>query len=446
MNDSEDTLDSAASTFLADVGLFSEEDVDGLEDLDGGDIFSLFSNRSLQHTQQLCAMNSIIRSIYANSDSSSSDIDFGNYYNSNITCNDTIVQGTASDSNDPAILTIGRRFYVYLTPIIILIGLIGNSLSLKVFTSRRMRKQSSSYYLATLSGSDLLTLLLYVLPSWLKEASPLITGDQRLGFIDYDGVCHLYVYFAYVFRFLSVWLIVIFTVERYIGVCHPLRRREMCTTSCAGKGVISIAACSLLVFATKPALSGVYETVAGGEVHRCTSRPNFKYVSFIFDSVFAVLTTFVPFIIILSMNSLIVRKLFLHKKRQRRDKLVSPENRMKIEFTLILLTISTGFIALSLPYFVAWCKKFNLSQYMSSRTYEMNANMDEYKCIQGLVLITQTIFFINYCSNFFLYSLTGAYFRSELKHSLGYSAWQTRRASSLSLSRGMSKSTRHSWV
>ena len=35
-------------------------------------------------------------------------------------------------------------------------------------------------------------------------------------------MCSLYGLIAYVFRFTSAWIIVVFTVERYIGICRPL--------------------------------------------------------------------------------------------------------------------------------------------------------------------------------------------------------------------------------
>jgi len=71
--------------------------------------------------------------------------------------------------SDLAFLNSGKDVYAYVTPFIILIGIVGNSISLRVFCSSRMRKMSASIYLATLAISDTFVLLSYVLVEWLHR-------------------------------------------------------------------------------------------------------------------------------------------------------------------------------------------------------------------------------------------------------------------------------------
>jgi len=71
--------------------------------------------------------------------------------------------------SDLAFLNGGQDFYAFVTPFIILIGIIGNSISLRVFCSSRMRKMSASIYLASLAISDTFVLLSYVLVEWLHR-------------------------------------------------------------------------------------------------------------------------------------------------------------------------------------------------------------------------------------------------------------------------------------
>ena len=49
--------------------------------------------------------------------------------------------------------------------------------------------------------------------------------EEELEVLNSAGVCQVLFYLSYVSRFLSAWFIVTFTVERYIGVCHPLKRK-----------------------------------------------------------------------------------------------------------------------------------------------------------------------------------------------------------------------------
>lgn len=108
----------------------------------------------------------------------------------------------------------------YYTPILVFTGSIGNILSVLVFFKTKLRKLSSSYYLAALGISDT-CFLFFLFLTWLS-------------FIDVNIYnrpvwCQLITYLTYVFSFLSVWFVVAFTVERFIAVLYPLKRQTMCT-------------------------------------------------------------------------------------------------------------------------------------------------------------------------------------------------------------------------
>jgi len=57
-----------------------------------------------------------------------------------------------SMKSDMKFLNSGQNVYAFVTPFLILVGIIGNSLSLGVFCSPSMRKMSASIYLANLSS------------------------------------------------------------------------------------------------------------------------------------------------------------------------------------------------------------------------------------------------------------------------------------------------------
>jgi len=92
---------------------------------------------------------------------------------------------------------------------------LGNALSLRVFAgAARMRRLSSSMYLSAISVSDCLVLLSYVLLDWLKKGLPLWPGRHSIRWVDTSGVCESFLFTTYTFRFVSIWLIVLFTIER----------------------------------------------------------------------------------------------------------------------------------------------------------------------------------------------------------------------------------------
>ncbi|XP_063406086.1 thyrotropin-releasing hormone receptor-like [Mytilus trossulus] len=326
--------------------------------------------------------------------------------------------------SDPVTYRDGRLFYVYLTPVILIIGILGNSLSLNVFMSKNMRGMCASAYLAALSASDLSTLIFYVTVEWLRRGIVYIYPETKMAFLEYNGFCQVLMYLSYVSRFLSSWLVVAFTVERYIGVCHPLRRRHICTKSSTRRiiAVICLLSCILVLY--KPVLSGVYYSADGTQY--CTSNKRYDFPSFVLDSAFAVTITLVPFLIITILNILIVRKLVYTNKRQQHytvktnniqsvksaNIIRTEESIIKLEFTLILLAVSFFFIAFNVPYFTIWCRNFIYNKYISQTD---SVSLGDIEYWQGILYISRTIFYMNYCINFFLYSITGTYFRREVK-------------------------------
>lgn len=318
----------------------------------------------------------------------------------------------------------GRLFYVYVTPVILFTGIVGNVLSLKVFLSRNLRGKSASSYLAALSISDLMSLIFYVTVEWLRRGLVYVYPNATVPLLDSEGVCQVLMYLSYISRFLSSWLVVAFTFERYIGVCHPLRRRLVCDTSNTRRIIISLCLVSLVIVMYKPFLSGVYVSADG--TRYCTSNKVHHLLSFALDSTFALLITLVPFTIITVLNIFIVKRVLTrnkrhkiefsyHRKRLRRifaEKCHTDESLIKIEFTLILLSISFFFVTFNLPYFSIWFRNFLYNKYIS-RQESMSTEHIEYW--QGLLYVTRAIFYMNYCVNFFLYSITGSYFRREVK-------------------------------
>jgi len=332
-----------------------------------------------------------------------------------------VLTGLLSGLNDePAhhYPTPAQTFFTYFTPIIFFIGIIGNSVSLLVFLSKNMRKLSASRYLAALSTSDLLALLFYVLPEWIKHGLSSLPVEISVPFLQRNGTCQGMVYFQYIARFLSSWFVVFFTIERFIGVCFPLRRKDICDPKSASRVILAtvVTACIGCVF--KPILSETVVTITGYPV--CTSTLDHQYLSFILDSIFGVVITFIPFVLITILNLLIIRRLVLRNKRHRKIRVVTAESIIRLEFTFILLAVSICFVSLYLPYFVVWCKRYwTIKQMFNLHSISPEKLLSHDNTIESLdesLHITRSVFYINYCINFFLYSVTGAYFRKELRH------------------------------
>ena len=271
-----------------------------------------------------------------------------------------------------------------------------------------MRKLSASVYLAALSTADLMALIFYVLVEWIRKGIPIGSGQVTAPFLESNGVCQIILFMSYSFRFLSAWLVACFTLERYVGVCHPLKRKDVCNLRSSKRIVFFAVITSFVIASFRPWLSEV-RYVGPNDVPSCTRRLEHTYLSFVYDCIFGVCITFLPFLIITILNTLIIRKLIIRNKRHRQVKIITEESIIRLEFTIILITISFCFIAFNTPYAIIW---FKHSLQMSSMRMEDSVFVPTN---QNLLIFTKTIFFMNYCINFFLYSFTGAYFRKELK-------------------------------
>ena len=125
----------------------------------------------------------------------------------------------------------------YYTPLITIIGSLGNVLSIFIFFKTKLRKLSSSYYLAALGISDTVFLTL-IFVQWLNVYD--IQLYQR------EFLCQIFTFLSGMTGALSVWFVVAFTVERFIAVLYPLKRQTMCTVRRAKSILFGLAVIGIL--------------------------------------------------------------------------------------------------------------------------------------------------------------------------------------------------------
>ncbi|XP_042872401.1 pyrokinin-1 receptor-like isoform X2 [Penaeus japonicus] len=103
---------------------------------------------------------------------------------------------------------------------ITIVGVVGNVITCIVIVRNRIMHTATNYYLFSMAISDLL-LLAFGMPDeiqllWMGE--PYIFGEE---------FCFIRGFTAEISTNASILTIAAFTVERYIGICHPLRSHTM---------------------------------------------------------------------------------------------------------------------------------------------------------------------------------------------------------------------------
>lgn len=109
---------------------------------------------------------------------------------------------------------------IYFMPVITIAGTIGNILSVLVFFGTKLKKLSSSYYLAFLAIFDTGFLWCNFI-QWMNFLN--------INLYERNGFCQLFTWLSNACSVLSVWLVVAFTIERFVAVLYPLKRPTLCT-------------------------------------------------------------------------------------------------------------------------------------------------------------------------------------------------------------------------
>lgn len=196
-------------------------------------------------------------------------------------------------------------------------GLLGNVVSGVVFLNTHLRMRSSSYYLAALSATDF-SFLLMLLLVWLNSNAGVQVFNK-------NGWCQVLVYISSVCGFLSSWLIVAFTVERFIAVQYPLHRPRMCTVARAKAIVCCLVVFALILHSYSFVTAGLVKQYDGSEV--CHMLEDYRETMRIMNIVDCLVSLIIPLILITSMNSMIGRN-FLKFRRHFKQ---NPEIRTSME-------------------------------------------------------------------------------------------------------------------
>ena len=127
--------------------------------------------------------------------------------------------------------------------LLLLFGLIGNVLSCLVFLQRALRTNPCTWYFLAASLSNLAflsTSLPPLLGAWNKDWNLMNTVG---------GLCKLTVFVLVTARSLSLWLIVLATIDRYLASSTNANRRQMRSSKQAARWILTTCVVSLAVWA-----------------------------------------------------------------------------------------------------------------------------------------------------------------------------------------------------
>jgi G protein-coupled receptor 139 len=293
-----------------------------------------------------------------------------------------------------------------IAPGIAFIGIIGNLINIVVLTRRWMRS-STNCYLTVLALYD--TLYLLIATSLFLRDYPQIKSKME------------YMYYFWIARPLTnvcsntgTWLTVTFTVERYIGVCHPMKGRVLCTVERA-RYIIG-AVCALAFLSTLPDFfeydvivqenTTIYK-VEPNDAKEILAKVGYYWIN---PTVF----TFIPLVLLAVFNSLLIHSVMEASKLRKtmanidvtaRDNRRERQQREQQRITVMLISVVVVFFLCQLP---------SACLLIVQKVYDDVAMVQKVRqMIAGNVF--NIFVMVNSAINFLLYSLFSTKFRNTFK-------------------------------
>lgn len=188
--------------------------------------------------------------------------------------------------------------------VIFLVGMLGNILVIVVVCRTKCMHTPTNCYLLSLSVADCLVLLSATLPSIPEPFFH--TGEWPWGRV----TCSVLIFLQYLGVQASSLSITMFTIERYIAICHPMRAQRMCTVQRAKRIIIAIWIFTTLYCAPWLGLTAVVEQEKTG-IPQCVHRlEREKYLAYYLTDLIAFYV--VPLLVSGILYALIARILFIN--------------------------------------------------------------------------------------------------------------------------------------
>ncbi|XP_029361320.1 probable G-protein coupled receptor 139 [Echeneis naucrates] len=299
-------------------------------------------------------------------------------------------------------VTLQEVFY----PALAAVGIPSNTITFLVLWRRNcMLSRSSTFYLMAMSVADNLVLIFIV----ILELS--VKYHQQEPFWSYVPWCSLRDIFNYGAYNASTWLVVAFTVERFIAIHAWKLKTKLCTPRCAAWTIAAV-----FLFSHLFALPYYWSNASVHENNqtRCVYNTDVPW-QFIHTLVWfqTLQACIIPFLIILTLNGLTLR-LISHSNRVHvtagltsRVNKVAPLLQSRIRKSVVLLVmVSMSFILLSATRAV--------TQLILRTTHMYSFDRNDYNLQINIAADTGTMLSLsNAAVNMYLYICTQSKFRRE---------------------------------
>jgi hypothetical protein len=304
--------------------------------------------------------------------------------------------GAAEGSND-FLLSASSVMEVYLQPLIVLLGVVGNVLSFLILSLPNYKKQSTCIYMKGMAISDSMYLMFYVL-----QRTVISIKNKEIRTLDnFRWLCNQYLFWSYYAGITSALILQTMSMERLFALLFPLKAKTWCSARKARIVVVSLFVI-LCVILLPLNLSRVQQDRISGWL--CPFHFDVKMAE-IYDNFISIFDVYMPFVVISISNVGIVIVLKISERR-RQELTTETKTATSNQVFRMLFVVSLAFIVLKLPGKV----RNSLWRYYTGEVTPLIVALRRFT-----VTLTDILGYCNYAFNTYLYIFSVKKFRQEAK-------------------------------
>ena len=308
-----------------------------------------------------------------------------------------LLNTTASptESQESSLSVISLNIKRICPPILVVVGIIGNLLTLLILGKKKNRRSQSISFLLSLAVSDTLLILTGNLSEWIRIMWKIDIRSSNA------VMCKVHVFLTYFSIHFSSWILVLFTVERTISVLAPHKVRMWCDRRKERKSIFVLAV--ILAGLNGHFLVGIVHKYNSYTMRYCagSSESYINFLNDVYTKIDLCVAFVIPALIIIIGNTIIVVKL-ARRTKSHQQMVASAQAKHPLTAVLILLNVvfilSMGPSAMFLLFY--------------ANLIDKNLNIETATLIYNIVNVLAGL---NASMNFILYILSGSKFRKEVK-------------------------------
>ena len=291
-------------------------------------------------------------------------------------------------------LRYSKNLWIYLAPILILMGTFGNLFSVIILTCRALRKYTTSVYLVCLSVVDICIIYTSLFRYWLIA---LVDKDVRKSS---TTNCRGHVFMTYFLLHFEAWILVNICTERLAAVFAPLKFRKYFTRRSAMLQLTSVCLVTMVLnihfFWTFQIKEHIYEDDV---LSTCYASEQYTwFITGVWHWIDFSVASLVPFLIMLIFNIAIVSKMMYTRQ----------QNSQRVHFgnmTAILLVTAFVFCVTTMPISIFLCRE---SYWFPNVVQRHTVGELVWTCLSLL-------YYVNHSTNFLVYTVSSVRFRQQIR-------------------------------